>query len=118
MNYDILMICDDEVIKILLGVILEEEGYTVYNVNNGEEGLSSFLSTSPRLVIIRASPIETLVDEIEVCKKIRSQMSYNSLPILMISPRKEIAIDCGVTKWFDIVFDVNEVISTVKNLLR
>ena len=65
-NGKILVVDDDKNICELLGLYLENEGYNVYSVNDGESAVREFQTFQPDLVILdkdpTAIPPETIKD--------------------------------------------------------
>ncbi|MFH1122188.1 MAG: response regulator, partial [Pseudomonadota bacterium] len=47
----VLVIEDDDQIRLILREVLEEEGYDVVEARDGREGVRSYLESSPDLVI-------------------------------------------------------------------
>lgn len=63
----ILVIEDDDLVRSLLSIILEKEGYEVVTASNGKEGVEFFLQHSPDLVITdlimpEQDGIETIIE--------------------------------------------------------
>lgn len=77
----LLIIEDDVTIRNALRILLENQGYTVVEATNGEEGLELFDKTFDLLIIDIMMPN---ISGIDVCRKIREK-SY--VPILFLTAK-------------------------------
>jgi signal transduction histidine kinase len=68
---EILLVDDEEGIRIVLGIALEESGYRVLTAGSGEEALSSFRRHAPAIVV--ADIKMPGMDGIELLKKIKEE---------------------------------------------
>ena len=68
-NGKILVVDDDKNICELLGLYLENEGYNVYSVNDGESAVREFQTFQPDLVILDI--MLPRMDGWQVCREIR-----------------------------------------------
>ncbi len=89
----ILVIDDDPEIVHLLTAILKPQGFTVYQANNGQEGLKKAYELHPDLVILDVAM--PLMDGWEVCRRLREM---SSVPILMLTAR---SMESDVLRGFD-----------------
>lgn len=80
MSTRVLIIEDDEGLRRLLQLDLEQRGYRVTTANNGEQGLAAFERVNPDLVVIDVAL--PLIDGREVCRRIRN---VSDVPILLMS---------------------------------
>jgi DNA-binding response OmpR family regulator len=80
---------DDAAIQEMLRLVLEEEGYTVTVYPNADACLNALLGTSPEQT---KKPIDLLIVDwrlagsvpgTEVIRKLRSDPSFDSLPIIL-----------------------------------
>lgn len=80
----ILIVDDNEDIRIFVRKSLEEEGYSVVEATNGKEALLAFTKDNPILVILDLSMGQP--DGFEVCREIRK---LSGVPIIMLTNRSE-----------------------------
>ncbi len=80
----ILVVDDNEDIRIFVRKSLEEEGYTVLEAVNGKEALSAFARENPMLVVLDLAMGQP--DGFEVCREIRKS---SAVPIIMLTNRSE-----------------------------
>ena len=87
---NILVVDDEEKIRRILRQVLENEGYSVLEAQDGGEALSIFFSKRPALVILDVMMPE--MDGIEFLKKIRPEFDT---PVIMLSA-KDALVDKAV----------------------
>src|SRR5579859_6115625 len=83
MAHDILIVDDEADIRMLIGGILQDEGYSTREAANSHEALARIRSRQPSLVILDIWLQGSELDGIEILKIIRHEAP--SLPVLMIS---------------------------------
>lgn len=79
----ILVVDDDRMMRSLLNLALEEEGYQVVQAKNGEQGLAEYTSLQPDLILLDAVMPE--MDGFTFCERIRQLDRGDLIPILMIT---------------------------------
>ncbi|MBF0118246.1 MAG: response regulator [Desulfobacterales bacterium] len=82
-NITILIIEDSITQAWHLKTILEEEGYKVYNSNNGMEALDFLSETKASLVI--SDIIMPEMDGYEVCSKIKTNEKLRDIPVILLT---------------------------------
>lgn len=112
----LLIIEDDVTIRNALRILLENQGYTVVEATNGEEGLELFDKTFDLLIIDIMMPN---ISGIDVCRKIREK-SY--VPILFLTAKsletdKMEALSAGGDDYLVKPFSYVELIERVFRLL-
>ena len=80
----ILVVDDDLNICELLKLYLENEGYTVFTANDGQEAVNTFQAKSPDLVLLDI--MLPKMDGWQVCREIRKT---SSAPIIMLTAKGE-----------------------------
>ncbi len=100
----VLVIDDNEDIRHLLTLILENAGFTVLTGIDGADGLAQTMSAKPDLILLDA--MMPGLNGFEVLEKIRNDRDskINSIPILMLTSRSSVedidmAIDLGATSY-------------------
>lgn len=79
----ILVVDDDNALRSLLSLVLEEEGYGIAEAKNGEDCLRSFAQFQPDLILLDA--VMPDMDGFECCVQLRSLSEAQQTPILMIT---------------------------------
>ncbi|MFO7952793.1 MAG: response regulator transcription factor [Bacillota bacterium] len=117
----ILVVEDDEDIVRLLSFHLEKEGYMVASAGNGLEALEQAFDHPPDLIVLDIMLPE--IDGLEVCRRLRSNRKTASVPILILSARKEeidrvLGLEMGADDYMVKPFSVRELVARVKAMLR
>ena len=85
MNREVILVVDDnEDIRIFVRKSLEEEGYEVVEAEDGNSALASFNKNKPTLVVLDLAMGQP--DGFEVCREIRKK---SAVPIIMLTNRSE-----------------------------
>jgi len=79
----ILVVDDDNALRSLLSLVLEEEGYTVTEARSGEDCLRSLVQLQPDLILLDA--VMPDMDGFECCAQLRSLTEAQQTPVLMIT---------------------------------
>ena len=79
----ILIVEDEEALRMSLKANLENEGYEVAEAKDGEEGLMSIESHKPDLVLLDI--VMPRMDGISLLKKVRANANCADLPIIVLS---------------------------------
>jgi len=114
----ILVVDDDNRIRLLLTSILETRGYTVLVASNGEEGLDVFRQSAPDLVILDI--MMPIMDGLTCAKEIRKE---SDCPILMLTAKGEEydeveGLDCGADDYVIKPFTPMVLTARIEALLR
>ena len=115
---NILIIDDERAIRNVLKEILSNEGFTVEEASDGEEGLKKF-TTGPYDVVLCDIKMPKL-DGIEFLQKVIE--SNSEVPVIMISGHGNIetAVDAVKKGAFDYISkppDLNRLLITIRNAL-
>lgn len=118
MNGYILIVDDEEDIRNLLGIYLENEGFKVLKAENGEEALKIIEEKNIELVLLDV--MMPLIGGIEACMRIRKN---KNMPIIMISAKSEDmdkihGLTAGADDYIAKPFNPLELIARVKSQLR
>lgn len=114
----ILVVDDDLNICELLKLYLENDGYTVFIANDGQEAVNTFLGKTPDLVLLDI--MLPKMDGWQVCREIRKT---SSAPIIMLTAKGEtfdkvLGLELGADDYVVKPFDAKEVMARVKAVLR
>ena len=117
----ILVVEDEEDIVGLLTFHLEKEGYQVQSALDGAVALQHAFNNPPDLVILDIMLPE--IDGLEVCRRLRSNKLTASVPVLMLSARKEeldkvLGLELGADDYMVKPFGIRELIARVRAMLR
>ena len=117
-NGKILVVDDDKNICELLGLYLENEGYHVLSVNDGESAVREFQSFLPDLVILDI--MLPRMDGWQVCREIRK---VSEKPIIMVTAKGEtfdkvLGLELGADDYIVKPFEPKEVVARIKAVLR
>ncbi len=83
MTKKILLVDDDEGIVDALSLVLEEHGYDICATLRGEETYEKIKLCMPDLILLDI--LISGVDGRDICKKLKSDISTKSIPVVMIS---------------------------------
>ena len=121
MNGRIFIIEDEPSIIQLIKHNLEKNGFIVSSSLNGNDGLKELKKFQPDLLLLDWMLPD--LSGIEICKSIRKDNSFKSLPIIMLTAKGEEedkikGLDSGVDDYLTKPFSFNELKSRIKAVLR
>jgi len=114
----ILVVDDEPNILELAKLYIEQEGYRVEGVGNGNDALSRLDTAKPALVVLDLMLPD--IDGFEVCRQIRKK---SDVPILMLTARKEdidkiVGLELGADDYLTKPFNPRELVARIKAILR
>jgi two-component system phosphate regulon response regulator PhoB len=117
----ILIVEDEADLALLIGYNLEAEGYVVEAVARGDEVELRLEESAPDLVIL--DWMLPGVSGIEICRRLRAREATRTLPIIMVTARREEAdrvrgLAIGADDYVVKPFSVLELMARVRALLR
>lgn len=117
----ILVVDDDKQIVRLVKTYLEEADYTVLTAHDGEDALRVIRYERPDLVVLDIQLPKQ--DGWEVTRRLRSDESLSSIPILMLTARvqdmdKILGLELGADDYLTKPFNPREVVARVRAILR
>ncbi len=115
----ILVIDDDPYIRELVGTLLQNEGFSIYEAKNGREALQKLGSNKIDLCVLDLMMPD--MDGFEFCRHARRY--YEELPILMLTAKGEISqkvkgFELGADDYLTKPFEGIELVMRVKALLK
>jgi len=118
-NKTVLIIEDDQNIADLVEIHLDDLGYQLEWVNDGEAGLSTALENDYALIILDL--MLPKLEGFEVCKRIRAEDKQT--PILMLTSKSEeldkvLGLELGADDYMTKPFSIRELIARIKAILR
>ncbi|MBD2740911.1 GAF domain-containing protein [Coleofasciculus sp. FACHB-1120] len=79
----VLIVDDDRFTRMQLRGMMEQEGYTVVEASDGEEGLAVYMSLHPDIVLLDA--LMPIMDGFTCCSQLRSLPQGDRTPVLIIT---------------------------------
>lgn len=117
-----ILIVEDEIdVALLLSYNLEAEGYVVETVARGDEAELRLIENAPDLLIL--DWMLPGVSGIEICRRLRAREATRTLPIIMVTARREEServrgLAVGADDYVVKPFSVIELMARVHALLR
>jgi two-component system, OmpR family, phosphate regulon response regulator PhoB len=117
----ILVVEDEEALRLLLAYNLESEGFAVECVERGDEADLRLIENPPDLVVL--DWMLPGVSGLEICRRMRARQATRSLPVIMLTARGEEGervrgLSIGADDYIVKPFSVPELIARVRALLR
>ncbi len=114
----VLVVEDDNNIRELLRMYLEQEGFNVETPQNGAEGLRIFKIVHPNLVLLDL--MMPVMDGIQMMRELRT---FSKAPVIMITAKSETfdkvaGLEIGADDYITKPFEMREVMARVKAVLR
>ena len=121
MNGKIFIIEDETSIIKLVQHNLEKEGFIVSSSENGNEGLKQLKKFEPNLLLLDWMLPD--LSGIEICKNIRKDNKFKTLPIIMLTAKGEDedkikGLESGVDDYLTKPFSFKELLARIKAVLR
>ena len=117
----ILIVEDDLDVAEMLNAYFRVQGYEVFTVNWGEDGVRAAQTVIPDLVILDIRLPD--IDGYEVARRIRSDRRTNEIPIIFLTEKRERVdrlqgFEVGADDYITKPFDVQELRLRVRNALK
>ena len=121
MNGKIFIIEDETSIIKLVQHNLEKEGFIVSSSENGNDGLKQLKKFEPNLLLLDWMLPD--LSGIEICKNIRKDNKFKTLPIIMLTAKGEEedkikGLESGVDDYLTKPFSYKELLARIKAVLR
>ena len=121
MNGKISIIEDETSIIKLVQHNLEKEGFIVSSSENGNDGLKQLKKFEPNLLLLDWMLPD--LSGIEICKHIRKDNKFKTLPIIMLTAKGEDedkikGLESGVDDYLTKPFSFKELLARIKAVLR
>lgn len=122
MSYGKILVVDDEShIVELVKFNLESNGYSVVEASDGKEALAKAKAESPDLILLDL--MLPIIDGTEVCKKLKNDVSTESIPIIMLTAKSDemdkiIGLEIGADDYITKPFSLRELLARIKAVLR
>ncbi len=117
----ILIIEDDLDVADMLTAYFRVQGYDVFTVNWGEDGVRAATTSRPDLIILDIRLPD--IDGYEVARRLRSDRKTATIPIIFLTEKRDRAdklqgLELGADDYITKPFDVQELRLRVRNALR
>ena len=121
MNGKIFIIEDETSIIQLVQHNLEKEGFIIASSENGNEGLKQLKKFEPNLLLLDWMLPD--LSGIEICKNIRKDNKFKTLPIIMLTAKGEEedkikGLESGADDYLTKPFSYKELLARIKAILR
>src|SRR5690349_7964101 len=99
----IIIVDDDRALRDRLQQVLEQEGYQVSQAPSGLRLLSLLEVDRPDIILLDVAM--SWINGFELCRVIKANTSYQSIPVVFISGRSapsdvEVGMSCGAADYF------------------
>jgi CheY-like chemotaxis protein len=116
----ILVVDDEESIRLVVSFTLEQAGYDVEDAGNGDECLEKVYSFGPDLILLDL--MMPMVDGWEVLRLLRSNPETENIPIVLLTAKGEIrdkmfALQQGAADYVTKPFSKQELLERVSQAL-
>lgn len=117
----ILIVEDDLDVAEMLNAYFRVQGYEVFTVNWGEDGVRSSLQDHPDLVILDIRLPD--IDGYEVARRLRADRRTSDIPIIFLTEKRDRSdrlqgLEIGADDYITKPFDVQELRLRVRNALK
>lgn len=120
-KHKILIVEDDPDVSEMLNAYFRVQGYDVFTVNWGEDGVRAGQTISPDLIILDIRLPD--IDGYEVAKRLREDRRTQEIPIIFLTEKRERVdrlqgFEVGADDYITKPFDVQELRLRVRNALK
>jgi DNA-binding response OmpR family regulator len=117
----ILIVEDDPDVAEMLNAYFRVQGYEVFTVNWGEDGVRAAQTVLPDLLILDIRLPD--IDGFEVARRVRTDRRTNEIPIIFLTEKRERldrlqGLEVGADDYITKPFDVQELRLRVRNALK
>ncbi|MDQ6874510.1 MAG: response regulator [Actinomycetota bacterium] len=118
-RHRVLVVDDDLVIRQLIGINLELEGFEVHMAADGEEALQQAVDVLPDVVVLDV--MMPRLDGLQVARRLRADARTQAMRLVLVSARAQAADlqrgeDMGVDAYITKPFEPDELVSVVRRL--
>lgn len=120
-NFIILVVEDEDAIREMLVVVLEQAGFMVRAVPNAEEAQRFLNDTLPDLILL--DWMLPNLNGVEWARRLRKEPIYQELPIILLTARGEEedkirGFGCGIDDYMTKPFSPRELVARLRAVLR
>ncbi len=120
-KYKILIVEDDPDVAEMLNAYFRVQGYEVFTVNWGEDGVRAGQTVAPDIIILDIRLPD--IDGFEVARRLRADRRTREIPIIFLTEKRERVdrlqgFEVGADDYITKPFDVQELRLRVRNALK
>jgi len=120
-THHVLIIEDDRSLSDVLSYNLQQEGYTVSEARDGQDGLNQAQHKTPDVVILDL--MLPVIDGLEVCRRLRANQALRDVLVVMLTAKSEetdqvVGLALGADDYVTKPFSVKVLLERIKALLR
>lgn len=120
-KHKILIVEDDPDVAEMLNAYFRVQGYEVFTVNWGEDGVRAGQTSAPDLIILDIRLPD--IDGYEVARRLRADRRTQEIPIIFLTEKREridrlLGFEVGADDYITKPFDVQELRLRVRNALK
>lgn len=122
MKRKLLMIEDDEQVRLLVSRFLQRKNWDFHGAATGSEGLEKSSSLRPDIVLLDIQLPD--VEGWEVCRRLKGDPALRAMPIVMVSGHrispndKAAGLEAGADDFLSKPFDLTELILRMEAVLQ
>ena len=116
----ILLVDDEEELRLLLVTSLNSRGYEVIEATNGQEGLEKARDEKPDIIV--ADIMMPRMDGFQMCRLLKFDEELKSIPVILLSARTqsqdvEIGKTVGADSYIFKPVSINDLVDKIKEYL-
>jgi two-component system phosphate regulon response regulator PhoB len=120
-NFIILVVEDEDAIREMLVVVLEQAGFMVQAASNADDAQHFLNDTLPDLILL--DWMLPTISGVEFARRLRKEDIYQALPIVMLTARGEEedkirGFGCGIDDYMTKPFSPRELVARLRAVLR
>ena len=117
----VLVVDDEENIRMLVKFNLEKAGYEVLEASDGNKAIETAVNSTPDIVILDL--MLPGIDGLEVCRNLKRHPRTAALPIIMLTAKSDeidrvIGLELGADDYMTKPFSQSELVARIKAVLR
>lgn len=117
----VLVVDDEENIRMLVKFNLEKAGYEVLEASDGNKAIETAVNSTPDIVILDL--MLPGIDGLEVCRNLKRHPRTAALPIIMLTAKSDeidrvIGLELGADDYMTKPFSQRELVARIKAVLR
>lgn len=116
----IAIISNEPDIGRMIQLYFERESWNaiLIQISNKQEIEKRLQMFHPNIILIKISGSSSAGDTYSVCRLLKSNTVFNTIPIVAISTNKQMALESGATLSLDIVFDIETTHRAILQLIN
>ena len=117
----VLVVDDEENIRMLVKFNLEKAGYEVLEASDGNKAIETAVNSTPDIVILDL--MLPGIDGLEVCRNLKRHPRTAAIPIIMLTAKSDeidrvIGLELGADDYMTKPFSQRELVARIKAVLR